>query len=285
MNRKRGFTLIELLVVMAIIALLIGLLLPALAKARAQARLLKDGTQLKQVHTAWVTFARQLDGLYPTPGLINRLADPVLGEIPGRGAEDVEQNSTAFVHSVCIMQNYYDSEIIIGPTEMNANVLVYDNYNYDLYNVADDVYWDQAMKSKLTSICHTSYSSMPLTGDRKKQQWKESFDSKYAIIGNRGPYVESPNQIPEASITYELHGGRAQWVGNMCYNDNHVEVEDSFFPEGLEFTYQGNIVPDHLFYNDTQNETQYDGFDIWNVMVASMSSNEEPAITWDEGGI
>src|SRR5690349_8626833 len=76
MNRKRGFTLIELLVVMAIIALLIGLLLPALAKARAQAKLLKDSSQIRGIHQSWLVFSREFEGVFPTPGLIDRQPDP-----------------------------------------------------------------------------------------------------------------------------------------------------------------------------------------------------------------
>ncbi len=74
MKRPRGFTLIELLTVMAIIALLVGLLLPALAKARAKAQMTKDATQIKQIHAAFTTFSRDFEGIFPTPGLINRLA-------------------------------------------------------------------------------------------------------------------------------------------------------------------------------------------------------------------
>ena len=86
MKRKHGFTLVELLVVMAIIALLIGLLLPALAKARAQAMLTKDSAQVKEIHQSWVVFSRELKGAMPTPGLIDRLQDPILGiEVPGVG--------------------------------------------------------------------------------------------------------------------------------------------------------------------------------------------------------
>ena len=84
MFRRKGFTLIELLVVMAIIALLLGILLPALNNARARARVLKDSTQLKGIHQAWVTKSIDFPNEYPTnplptPGLVNRT-----GRIVGR---------------------------------------------------------------------------------------------------------------------------------------------------------------------------------------------------------
>lgn len=281
MNRRRAFTLIELLVVMAIIALLIGLLLPALAKARATARQLKDGTQVKQVHQAWVVFSRQFDGIFPTPGLIDRL--PLNGtEIPGRGDEDRTVNHTAFVHSACIMQNFYDPEIIVGPTEQNANILVKDDYDYSKYNVATDVYWDDSMRCKLASICHTSYASTPIGGERKKQQWRESLDSKFAIVGNRGP---KDGQTLQKSVTYELHGGRNQWVGNVCYNDNHVDVHETLVPQGIDFQFNGVLTPDNLFRNDTgTSQNTAVGYDSWLVIYSTISNNDPQTMNmeWDE---
>ena len=86
MKNKNGFTLIELLVVMAIIALLLGLLLPALTKARNTARQVKDATQIKQIHTGWVTKGSETPrGIFPLPGEINRI-----GVLPGRGDEDTK---------------------------------------------------------------------------------------------------------------------------------------------------------------------------------------------------
>jgi prepilin-type N-terminal cleavage/methylation domain-containing protein len=280
MKRKRGFTLIELLVVMAIIALLIGLLLPALAKARAQAKLLKDGTQIKQIHEAWVIYSREFDGLFPTPGLVFR--QRFNGEyIPGRGEEAYSLNDTGALHSLCIMQNYYTPEICVGPTEPNGNVFVMDNYNWELYDVTANPprYWDDNFKAKLNSSCNISYSSIPIAGRRKSLQWKDTFDSKFAAIGNRGP---KDGELVASNLTYEIHGGRKQWLGNVCYNDNHIEVHNTFVPEGKDYFQNGETYPDNLFRDDTGNgQGGADGYDMWLVMVQSISGIDPENLVLD----
>lgn len=292
MNRKRGFTLIELLVVMAIIALLVGLLLPALAKARATAKLTKEGTQIKQVHTAFLVYAREFDGLLPTPGLVKRQKDPVLNEfVPGRGAEDPRWNNHSALYSLCIMQNYFSPNLIIGTTEISANVSSKDDYNYESYEPTanNPKYWDTSFSARLSVNCNTSYATMPLAGDRKVQEWRETMNSKFAVVGNRGPEgddsVDGMLTNMSESITKDLHGGRKEWSGQICYNDNHIEYTKTFWPEGLNYTEAGESKPDNLFNNDNGSSDDQ-GTDCWLVMchnsfAAPGSDSVKLFIEWD----
>ncbi len=290
MKRKQGFTLIELLVVMAIIALLIGLLLPALAKARAEAKRLKDATQIKQIHQAWLVFAREFDGIFPTPGLIKRGPDPVTGEfIPGRGLEDVGENNHANLYSACIMQNYFGPQICVGPTEPSGKVSVLDNYNWDLFSPLENgtsdagVYWDPAFKSKLTSICNVSYGTMVLYGPRKTKEWRESMNSKFSPIANRGVKMGSMEKEEyEASVTLKIHGSKKQWVGNVCFNDNHLEVSNSFIPDGMYYFDAGENVPDNLFNLDCAagSGCTIESGDSFLCLLDNMPDSGPPQIQW-----
>jgi prepilin-type N-terminal cleavage/methylation domain-containing protein len=310
MKPKRGFTLIELLTVMAIIALLVGLLLPALAQARAKAQMTKDQTQIKQIHAAWATFSRDYNGIVPTPGLINRLLDPQLGrESPGRGPEDLEANTSAAMYSACIMQNYFTPQILIAPTEPSGFVANKDDYNWSLYDPLDDIYWDAdangdpppdadnyipfavRLNSGADRICNTSYAHTPICGARKVSEWRDSLNSKWAVIGNRGPRCgQEDDDIYYGSVTLEFHGGRKQWVGNIGYNDNHVELHDTFYPDGVNYLDNSNeTMPDNLFQNDTSdsgggtNCDQADGYDVWLTLISEINDGESCDVIseWD----
>ncbi len=316
MKRPRGFTLIELLTVMAIIALLVGLLLPALAKARAKAQMIKDATQIKQIHAAWTTFGRDYDGLFPTPGLINRLVvddgSSLDGQqIPGRGPEDLQANNSAFMYSACIMQNYFTPQILVAPTEPSAYVAVKDDFDWSVYSPTLDVYWDsmppdyqvpqnsnmlqsyfpfavdlQGDNGEIgtpgNGLSNTSYAHMPISGARKIREWRDSLNSKWAIIGDRGPQDGAPLgsvcedcPVYEESITLEFHGGDKQWVGNIGFNDNHVALLHTVLPEGFNYMQNNVPEPDNIFYNDfMQDCSSGEGNDIWLTLISHITDTQ-----------
>ncbi len=294
MKRKRGFTLIELLVVMAIIAILLGLLLPAVQRARQNAKLLKDATQINQIHQSWVIWSKEFNGVFPVPGLIFRQkvdapGSPIHGEyVPGRGPEFVPWNTTANLYSACIAQNYFSPELCVGPTEPSGRVAVKDNYNYEAYNPTAGFYWDLSFSANLTTVSNTSYAHLPLAGRRRVVEWRDSMNSKFAMIGNRGPAFGQLGTVYDQSITLEIHPGRKQWIGNVCFNDNHVETLNTFYPEGLNYVDPdgAGVLPDNLFDNDTEGQSSPLGYDIWLVIywgITGTGANVDftSFLTWD----
>ena len=130
-----------------------------------------------------------------------------------------------------------------------------DNYNWDLFSpisesgpTAPGTFWDPAFKAKLNSVCNVSYATMVLYGPRKTKEWRESMNSKYAPVGNRGVQMGAMDkETYDSSITLKIHGSKKQWAGNVCFNDNHMEYTNSFFPEGVFYLDAGESVPDSLF--------------------------------------
>ena len=276
---SKGFTLIELLVVMGIIALLLAILLPALGRARATAKRVKDSTQVQQTHKGFLTLARDFGGTFPTPGLIDRV-----GNIPGKGAEDLLMNDHGKMYSACIMQHAFDTSVLVSPAEVSTSVLAMANYNFDKYNVtaANDLYWDDLFKSDLTSLSNVSYGTLHLMGTRKAKEWKDTYNSRFVVLGNRG--VKNGSLVStdyNVSKTLAIHGGDKQWEGNVCFNDNHVAYENKFQPDGI--TQYGTTNPqidDNIFKDDTEAVTA----DSWLTMISTVTgggANFTYTITWD----
>ncbi|MCP3902572.1 MAG: prepilin-type N-terminal cleavage/methylation domain-containing protein [Planctomycetes bacterium] len=264
MYRKRGFTLIELLVVIAIIALLIGLLLPALAKARRTAASLKDAAYLKEIHQSMLIYANDHGDVMPLPGLINRQPDLFLGENrAGIGPEDEPKNTSRHLYSAMIAQNYFNTDIVIGPTEVNPQIEQYKTYNYSAYDPGADIYWDGDTPTGsggpesgfLANIgnngtSHTSYYHLALVGLRKKLMWRNTADNTDALLASRAPYEGSDETTDDYKLsqTLLLHGTKKAWVGNVAYGDNHAEVSESFYPSLVAYEEQGGrLEKDNIF--------------------------------------
>ena len=319
MNMKRtnksGFTLIELLVVIAIIALLLGILLPALSKARAKARQVKDSTQLSQIHKSMATFASDQDGIFPTPGLIQRQQYNG-GWVPGRGVEDYAANNHANLFSALIQQNFLSPQILVNPSEVNARVVIDADYDYTEYKPLQGSFWDMApgyegssapddngnsgFRADLNSECNTSYGTMLINGKRKKTQWRDALSSDFVVMGTRGPgsgqgtgFVVGQNGSPdvyEQSKTLGIFGGRSEFWANHVYNDGHVEYTNQFAPEGhSRFEVNDEFIEDDVYTHQdttaTGNNPNSAGKDAFLCIVKSIGSDPygylDYECTWD----
>jgi len=301
-QKRKAFTLIELLVVIAIIALLIGLLLPALAKAQRNAKTLKDSTQVNQIAKSFITYAGSTGkGKYPTPGLINRLADPNQGnaQIPGQGPEDDTLNTTPNLFSALIAQEYFDTNIVVGPTEVNQNIVIKNDYNHDQYNPSGDIYWDPNFLMNidtLGAVANGSYAHMALIGDRKNQKWRDTNSSGDPVLGTRGvgktggnpagsQVVQAGDDEYKKSPTLLLHGSTKQWDGNVCFNDMHTETLDNFTPAATSYEFgAGPMQKDNIFACEfgTAGNNQLQG-DAWLVVnkVHTTGANQTITPVWD----
>ena len=261
MPRSKGFTLIELLVVMAIIALLLGILLPALNNARARARVLKDSTQLKGIHQAWVTKSIDFPNEFPTnplptPGLVNRQ-----GSIVGRGEEDTLKNDHASLFSMSIAQNLFSAPLCVGPSEVSPQVTVCTNYDATQYKPANDIYWDgdragqntfddadtRNFRANLATASNVSYGVMPLVqptaagvglgNTRRTRAWKNGGVSTMPVLGNRGVRDGIDGSTGMGSDEYnksrtlDIHGAKGSWEGNFVFGDNHVVYASGFYSD------------------------------------------------------
>jgi hypothetical protein len=200
--------------------------------------------------------ANETKGKMPTPGLINRLSYNGQ-QIPGEGEEDFAQNRTQNLYSACVAQQLFNTDILIGATEVNQVVKPYTNYNYAAYRPATDVYWDPNMKAKIDAApgadeCHTSYAHQILCGLRKSQHWRNNLDSTrphFATRGVKNGVVTGDDY--EQSPTLRLHGPGKTWEGNVCFGDTHMEFVETFRPDGVFYecgTFNGgNLTKDNLF--------------------------------------
>ena len=241
---RHGKTLLAVVVAIICGIVLIALVLPILTTRRNDdyGRLM-DEMQTKMIHEAWIVFARNGGERMPTPGRFGGSTEK--SELVLLDDDESTLNTTANVHSLCIMQNYYSPELCVSPIEPNARVMVCDDYDWEMYDAAGGVFWDNNFRADLDDVSHVSYASMPLFGRRYAEQWMESYDARFAMIGTRGP---KDGIADPSSITYEFFGSRNKWSGTVSFTGGNVAFVDNFTPEqAVYLDAAGNEQSDNIF--------------------------------------
>jgi prepilin-type N-terminal cleavage/methylation domain-containing protein len=283
MHKSRGFTLVELLVVIAIIALLIGLLLPALAKARESAKATKDMSQINQLHKAFLIYANSdKDNELMIPGKIwpewyQNGGTTYVGRF---GQERGNVNNAHNLYSVGIAQEYFKPEILISPVENSDTVKRDEDYDYEKYRPTAEQYWDNTFTADIRGSqnghsddseqwggerpedeCNVSYAHLAIHSNnigasgasgqenrRRTLYWVNYARTGVPVLGTRG--VQSgltTGTRYEKSPTLRLLGPDAQWNGNLCFADSHMESVDNFFASNYMCESQGGNLPDNVF--------------------------------------
>ncbi len=244
--QSRGFArsdLLAVIVVVVIASVILWLSLPA-RTGHGPSTLTKDQAQVKELHQSLMVFSRELDGSFPLPSLI--------AELSKDGTEDYSLNHTANLYSLMVMRHYVTPARLVSPTEPSSNILVKDDYAFDAYDPINGVFWDPTLVMHIDdqSIgANGSYAHAAMVGDRRVNVWRDTMDVAMPVFGTRGVRngVGPGHPDYDRSLTLEFFEPYRKWVGNICFADNHTEILDTFFPEGLTFDDGSGAKPDNIF--------------------------------------
>jgi hypothetical protein len=262
---RTGFSLVGILISMVIIVVLFSIMMTALNKAvtgegsavQGTVNSMSDELYLYAIGTSMLAHTQENGGRYLTPSQLS-------------GSRDIAENTTANLFSAMVMQNYTTCPQLISKNEFSGYVQEKYDYNMTAYNPAQRIFWDKTFKADLADLSNTSFAHEPLFGDRFDVEWKDTLNSQWPLIGNRGPKdgIDNPQ-----SLTY---GRNKQWGGHAFFGDGHIAFVNSFTPNGLTFRRGSETYQDNIFKMDDGPK----GGDAVLAFTKTMSKNG-PTLQWD----
>ena len=242
-----GFTLVETAAVLAVTGVLTGLGLVVLgqpgegAGVRDRQAVAKDISQVRGIHQAMVVWAQNNKDQYPLPSVID-IQDATVAE---RGPM---KDTTANILSLMVFNGAIGTEMLVSPLEVNANVVVMEEYHYSEPPKAvkkEMALWDPSLRASFgVEKGHISYAHLQPIGARK-QRWANTFSATEVVLGTRGPEVKGvvyeglsavPTFADPASNALRLLGDGVTWRGHLAFNDNHIDEKAVELTGGKPFT-------------------------------------------------
>ncbi len=196
-RRPPAFTLLELLTTIAIIAVLAALLLPALQNSYRKARRIVCTSQLKQISTAFYSWAHDHNDLYP-------MQVPASAGGTKEFAEQTALNpNEAFTHRhfQAVSNELLVAKVLLCPAEKTRTAA----RDFESLRNENVSYW-------LNNDAVFGHPSSPLAGDRNV---RTSGRTEWTFVQfGAGDTLE---------FSADLHGHR----GNVAFGDTHVDTLDS----------------------------------------------------------
>jgi type II secretory pathway pseudopilin PulG len=265
MATTRGFSRVDLIAAITVLVIVAALLAIGRFRMTSESRKQKDGDQLRDLHKAIAGWAQSNGDDYPLPSRVDR-ANYVLN------IEAKAKDTTSNIYSMLIFNGSIEPELLVSPVEVNRNIGVCRNYEFDHPSGAAQpiqATWDPKLSAVLdgTRPGHISYAHMQVFEGRRAK-WTNSFNAAEALLANRGPEITAATLNPDSSVTPTLANltnntlrfyGRGQtWSGWKVFNDNHKEFRSDFLkngrafkPEGITYTTGAGVrMPDIWCYDE-----------------------------------